>query len=189
MVDASASDETLLARVAEGDETACRVLVDRHLGPIVAFSRRILGDAVEAEDVAQDTFIALWRHAARWRPGEARLSTWLHRVAKNRCIDRLRRRTAVPLEEAPEPVDPGPGPADELERADVARVVEAAILALPERQRIAVMLCHYQELGNIEAAAAMEVSVEALESLLSRGRRCLRETLSTRRLELLGGGP
>ncbi len=180
------SDEVLLARVAEGDETACRVLLGRHLGPIVAFAARLLGDSTEAEDVAQETFLALWRQAGRWRPGAARLSTWLHTVARNGALDRLRRRRTVPLEEAPEPVDPGPGPAQAVQALDVARVVEAATRTLPERQRAALALCHYQELSNIEAAAVLELSVEALESLLSRGRRGLRQRLADQMPELLG---
>lgn len=180
------SDTALLARVAEGDEAACRTLLSRHLGPIVAFAARLLGDSTEAEDVAQETFLALWRQAGRWRQGEARLSTWLHTVARNGALDRLRRQRTVPLEEAPEPVDPNPGPAQAVQARDVARVVEAAVLALPERQRAALALCHYQELSNIEAAAVMELSVEALESLLSRGRRGLRERLADEMPELLG---
>ncbi len=183
---ASASDEALLTRVAEGDEEACRTLLGRHLGPIVAFAARLLGDSTEAEDVAQETFLALWRQAARWRSGEARLSTWLHTVARNAALDRLRRRRSVPLDEVPEPPDPGPGPAQTIQNQDVGRVVEAALLALPERQRTALVLCHYQELTNIEAAAVMELSVDALESLLARGRRTLRQRLADSMPELLG---
>ncbi|MDP6705977.1 MAG: RNA polymerase sigma factor [Alphaproteobacteria bacterium] len=180
------SDEALLARVAEGDEAACRVLVARHLGPIVAFAGRLLGDPAEAEDVAQDAFLALWRHAARWRPGGARLTTWLHKVAMNGAFDRLRRRRGAPLEAAGDPVDPAPGPAAALQAQDVARTVAAALGTLPERQRAALVLAHYQELSNIEAAAVMEVSVEALESLLSRGRRSLRQRLAAKMPDLLG---
>ena len=179
------SDDDLLARVADGDERACRLLVERHLDRVLALARRMLGNASEAEDVAQDAFLALWRHAARWRPGEAQLATWLYKVASNRCLDRLRRRPQVGLDEAPEPVADGDAER-ELHRQDVAREVEAALLELPERQRLALTLCHYQELGNIEAAALMEVSVEALESLLSRGRRRLRQRLAGRLPDLLG---
>ncbi len=183
-------DDALVARVARGDETACRRLLDRHLGPVVAFAARILGDAVEAEDVAQESFLALWRRASRWRPGEARVSTWLHRVAKNACIDRLRRRREVALEVAGDPrdpmVDPGADPGAEFERRERAAIVAGAIAVLPERQRIALVLAYYQDLGNIEAAAVMEIGVEALESLLARARRRLREELASRRPELLG---
>jgi len=179
-----ASDDALLARVAEGDDEAARALVERHLAGIVAFARRMLGSASDAEDVAQDTFVALWQQAARWQPGGARLATWLYKVAGNRCIDLLRRRREVGFEAAPEPLDPGM--AAELHRRDIARLVEAALLQLPERQRLAVSLCHYQELGNIEAAAVMAISIEALESLLARGRRQLRRSLAKDLPDLLG---
>lgn len=179
-------DDELVARVATGEGAACRRLLDRHLGRIVGFAARVLGDGAEAEDVAQETFLALWRHATGWRAGEARLGTWLHRVARNACIDRLRRRREVGLEAAGDPPDPEADPGADLDRADVARIVGQAIARLPERQRIALVLAHYQDLGNIEAAAVMEVSVEALESLLARARRGLRQELAARRPELLG---
>ena len=180
------SDDALLARVAEGDERASRLVVQRHLGRVLGLARRMLGNAAEAEDVAQDAFLALWRHAGRWRSGEAQLATWLYKVTSNRCLDRLRRRPQVGLDEVPEPVAEDNAERNH-HRRDVAREVEAALRRLPERQRLAVSLCHYQELGNIEAAALMGISVEALESLLSRGRRALRERLAARLPGLLGG--
>jgi RNA polymerase sigma-70 factor (ECF subfamily) len=132
---------------------------------------------VEAEDVAQETFLRAWKQAPMWKEGSARFDTWLHRVALNLCYDRLRRRREQPTAEPPEQTDPGAAPDRGLLAADVGRRVAAALEALPERQREAVVLCHYQELGNIEAAGVMEVSVEALESLLARGRRSLRAAL------------
>ena len=179
-------DDALVARVAHGDAGACRLLLARHLGPVHGFATRVLGDAMEAEDVAQEAFVALWRRAHGWRAGEARLSTWLHRVAKNACIDRLRRCRESVLEASGDLADPAPGPDAALVRDDTARIVGQAIAALPERQRLALVLAHYQELGNIEAAAVMEVSIEALESLLARARRGLRAELAARRAELLG---
>jgi RNA polymerase sigma-70 factor (ECF subfamily) len=179
------SDDALLARVADGDERASRAVVDRHLGRVLILARRMLGNPTEAEDVAQDTFLALWRHAGRWRRGEAQLATWLYKVASNRCLDRLRRRPLVALDEAPEPTTENEAERDH-HRRDVSAAVEAALCRLPERQRLAIGLCHYQELGNIEAAALMEISVEALESLLSRGRRALRAELAERLPDLLG---
>jgi len=114
------------------------------------------------------------QQAPKWRPGAARFDTWLHRVALNLCYDRLRRRREIAYAEPPERADEGPGPDRGLQAADTGRRVGQALQALPDRQREAIVLCHYQELGNIEAAAAMGVSVEALESLLGRGRRALR---------------
>ncbi len=179
------ADAVLVARVGAGDPAACRALMRAHLNRVHGYAWRMLGDAGEAEDVAQECFVRLWRQAGAWR-AEARVSTWLHRVAHNLCIDRLRRRRPAAAEDPPHVPDPAPGPAGESQRARVAREVAAALGALPERQRAAIALVHYQELGNIEAADIMGVSVEALESLLARGRRALRDALCDRRDDLMG---
>ena len=170
-------DDELVRRAGLGDPAAIQALVARKLRRILALAERMLGDAAEAEDVAQETFLRVWRHAPRWKPGAARFDTWLHRVTLNLCYDRLRRRRERPTAEPPDRPDPGPAPDRGLEAEDVGRRVRVALLALPERQREAIVLCHYQELGNIEAAGLMGVSVEALESLLSRARRALRGAL------------
>lgn len=177
-------DDELVLRAGRGDPAAIRALVARKLPRILSLAQRMLFDASEAEDVAQETFIRVWKHAPRWVPGAAKFDTWLHRVALNLCYDRLRRRRERPMADVPERVDPGPAPDRNLHALDVGRRVEASMADLPPRQREAIVLCHYQELGNIEAAALMEVSVEALESLLSRGRRALRASLA----DLADGG-
>lgn len=172
-------DEELLTRVAAGDPAAVRALVARKLPRLLSLAGRMLGDAPEAEDVAQETFLRVWKQAPKWRPGgSARFDTWMHRVALNLCYDRLRRRREIATDQPPERPDEGPGPERGLEATDTGRRVTLALQALPERQREAIVLCHYQELGNIEAAAVMGVSVEALESLLGRGRRALRAALA-----------
>ena len=171
-------DEALLTGVGRGDAAAVRQLLDRRLPRVLALARRMLNDAGEAEDVAQETFLRAWKQARSWRPGGAKFDTWLHRVALNLCYDRLRKRRDVSMAEPPEQVDTGPAPDAGLLGADLSRRVEAALAALPERQREAIVLCHHQGLGNIEAAALMSVSVEALESLLGRGRRALRASLT-----------
>ena len=171
-------DEDLLVRVAQGDPAAVRALAARKLPRLLALAGRMLGEASEAEDVAQEAMIRAWRQASTWAPGPARFDTWLHRVTLNLCDDRLRRRREIPTETPPEQPDEGPAPDRGLEASDVGRRVAAAMAVLPDRQREAVALCHYQEMTNIEAAAVMGVSVEALESLLSRGRRALRSALS-----------
>lgn len=174
-------DEELLARVARGDPAAVRALMARKLPRIHGLAARLLNDAAEAEDVTQEVFVRAWKQAGRWKPGGARFDTWLHRVALNLCYDRLRRRREVATDAPPEVADDGPAPDRGLEAADVGARVARAMAALPDRQREALVLCHYQELGNIEAAALMGVSVEALESLLSRGRRALRTALADMR--------
>lgn len=171
-------DEELVSRVATGDPAAIRALAARKLPRLLSLAGRLLGETSEAEDVAQEAMIRAWRQAASWQPGPAKFDTWLHRVALNLCYDRLRRRREIVTDTPPEQTDEGPAPDRGLEARDVGRRVAAAMRALPDRQREAVTLCHYQELTNIEAAATMRISVEALESLLSRGRRALRAALS-----------
>ncbi|USI74716.1 RNA polymerase sigma factor [Sphingomonas morindae] len=171
-------DAGLVARVGRGDAQAARQLVSAKLPRLLALARRLLGDAAEAEDVAQETLLRAWRQAAAWRPGAARFDTWLHQVTLNLCRDRLRRRRMASPPALPEIADPAP-PADRaIEEAARGRAVADAIAALPDRQREAILLVHYQDLGNIAAAAAMAISVEALESLLARGRRSLRATFA-----------
>jgi RNA polymerase sigma-70 factor (ECF subfamily) len=170
-------DAEYVARAGAGDRSAAQVLINRHLPKMTMLARRMLADSAEAEDAVQDAFLRLWKHAPNWRPGQAKFETWLYRVTLNQCYDRLRRRTMSNLDEAENVADLAPGPEAALSSADQAKAVAEAIEALPERQRAAIVLCHYQECGNIEAAEILEISVEALESLLARGRRALRKRL------------
>lgn len=178
LLDSEDPDGHLVLRAGRGDQAAVRELVDRHLNPLMAVARHMLGTAEDAEEVVQEVFLRVWTHAARWQPGRAKFSTWLHRVALNLCYDRLRRRREIAMAEPPDRADETPGPEARAIGADLAVVVDAALQALPERQRAALVLSHYQGLSQVEAAAALEVSVEALESLLSRGRRSLRDKLA-----------
>lgn len=171
-------DAELIARVGQGDPAAARLLVQAKLPRILGLARRLLRDHGDAEDVAQEAFVRVWRHAGRWQPGAARFDTWLHTVTLNLCRDRVRRRRPSGEHELGEIIDPSPSPAAMLEDAADARAVERAIGMLPARQREAIILVHYQDLTNIAAAAAMDISVDALESLLARGRRALRATFA-----------
>ena len=171
-------DEALLERIVRGDRNAVALLVSRKLPKLLSLARRLLGDASEAEDVAQETLVRTWKQAASWVPGKARIDTWMHRVALNLCYDRLRRRRDTVNSDDVEIVDTAISPVMHIEQAQSAKQLQAALAALPERQRVAITLCYYQEMSNIEAAELMEVSVEALESLLARARRALRVTMS-----------
>ncbi|MBB5744639.1 RNA polymerase sigma factor [Brevundimonas variabilis] len=171
-------DEDLVRRVGQGDPAAIQAMVARKLPRMLALASRMLGDLTEAEDVAQEAMLRAWKQAPRWRPGQAKFDTWLHRVGLNLCYDRLRRRREVPTDTPPDRTDDGPAPDRGLIAAQTGIRVDAALARLPDRQREAIILCHYQELTNIEAASLMSVSVDALESLLSRGRRALRQTLA-----------
>ncbi|WP_372706260.1 RNA polymerase sigma factor [Brevundimonas sp.] len=174
-------DEELVRRVGKGDPAAIQAMVARKLPRMLALAHRMLGDAVEAEDVAQEAMLRAWRQAPGWVSGRARFDTWLHRVGLNLCYDQLRRRREIPTETPPDRVWDGPAPDRGLIAAGIGDAVNAALARLPERQRAAIVLCHYQELSNIEAAGLLDVSVEALESLLSRGRRALRLALADHR--------
>ncbi|MBW6526377.1 RNA polymerase sigma factor [Sphingomonas sp. RHCKR7] len=167
-------DAALVARVGRGDRAAARLLITAKLPRVLALATRLLRDRGAAEEVAQETFLRAWRGAGDWRTGRARYDTWLHTVVLNLCRDRLRRRRELTGEPVPDRADPTPDAEQTLLTAERARRVADAIAALPERQREAIVLVHYQDLSGAEAAAALEVSVEALESLLARARRTLR---------------
>jgi RNA polymerase sigma-70 factor, ECF subfamily len=179
------ADTALMRRIASGDKTAGRELMERSLGRVLAIGRRILRDPVEAEDVAQDTFIRAWKAAPDWQPGQAKLESWMCRIATNLCLDRLRKKREALMESPPELRDGAVAADDALIASETGLCVMAAIAALPERQRLALELCHFQDYSNIEAADKLEISVDALESLLARGRRKLKAKLMPQREELM----
>lgn len=180
-------DAELVRNAGAGDARAAETLVRRHLPRMLGLARRMLSDPAEAEDVAQEVFLRVWREAPRWKPGAAKFETWMHRVALNLCYDRLRRRREKPDAEAGLNVaDPAPGASEAWLAQQRTTRVQAAMAALPERQRAALVLVHFQEESNIAAAEALEVSVEALESLLARGRRALKAALADVAEDLLG---
>jgi RNA polymerase sigma-70 factor (ECF subfamily) len=172
------SDEELVERVARGDRAAYGELVARHLDRTVTVARRIVQSPSEAEDIAQEAFLRLWQHAARFRPGEARFTTWFYRITSNLCLDHRRRRTALPLEAAGDPVDPAEDQQALLERTRTARAVAAAVKELPERQRAAIALTYDSGMSNAEAARVLDITVGAMETLLVRARRSLRAALA-----------
>lgn len=182
-----ASDEALLVLYANGDGDAARELALRLVPRILGYARRTLGDAAEAEDIAQEVMLRLWRAAPTWRSGEAQVSTWAYRVAANLCTDRLRarsRRPAQAIDDVAEPADAAPTAEDEMIEAQRQQALTAALADLPDRQRQAVTLRHIEGLANPEIAVVMQVGVEAVESLIARGKRALAAALSQRRREL-----
>ena len=170
------ADVELVQRVALGERDAVRQVVDTHLTSLTQFASRMLGDPKEAEDVTQETFLRLWRRAKGWKP-QAKLSTWLHRVAYNLCVDKLRARRVRAGAEPLQTTEPPTVPVSVLERREAAQAVNEALAELPDRQRAAINLVYYQGLRNYEAAQIMGVHVDALESLLARARRKLRQRL------------
>ena len=179
------ADDVLMLRAGRGDRVACQVLVERHLGRTTSFAQRMLGTRTDAEDAAQEVFLRVWSAAPRWKAGTARFTTWLHRVAMNVCLDRIARRRET-TQEIPDVADDRAQPPEALAETDTARHVRAALATLPDTQRAAVTLCHFQGLRNDEAAEVLGVSIEALESLLARGRRALRAQLRLIAPALLG---
>ncbi|WP_435311856.1 RNA polymerase sigma factor [Primorskyibacter sedentarius] len=177
-------DDALLVLYANGDVAAARALTARLTPKVLGHAYRLLGDRAEAEDVAQEAMLRLWRVAADWRQGEAKVSTWLYRVVANLCTDRLRKRRSVDIDSIPEPEDPAIGAEQGLQEVARAEALQAALQTLPERQRQAVVLRHIEGLGNPEIAEIMDISPRAVESLTARGKRALAEALAGRRGEL-----
>ncbi len=176
-VAAAESDAALAARTAGGDRLAYAALVKRHLPRTLALTRRMLGNDASAEDAAQEAFIRLWTHAASYDASRALLTTWLTRITTNVCLDRLRKRQEEQWDDSYD--QPLPATQDrDIEDRQLAERVDAALRTLPDRQRLALVLCHYEELSMAEAAEMMETSVEAVESLLGRARRALKQSLA-----------
>jgi RNA polymerase sigma factor (sigma-70 family) len=184
--DGAVSDEALLVAYGNGDVSAARLLVARLSPMALRVAMRMLGgDRAEAEDVAQEAMLRLWKIAGEWRQGEAKVTSWLYRVAINLATDRLRRRRSGPaLDEIAEPPDLSPGAVERMTQAARAEALDAALAALPERQRQAVVLRHIEGLSNPEIAEVLGVGVEAVESLTARGKRALAAMLGPRREEL-----
>jgi RNA polymerase sigma-70 factor (ECF subfamily) len=172
-----------MAQVGQGSRDALGMLVQRHQARVVGLAFRFLGRWDAADDVAQDVFVRVWRAAATFRP-EAQFTTWLYRLASNLCWDRrrqaareLRLRSTAP---APGSADP---PSATLESRDRIARVQQAVAALPDRQRLAVILHRYQGLTHNEIADATGWSQSAVESCLVRAYESLRKSLSDVRLE------
>ena len=172
------SDDALMARVRARDPAAFRVLVDRNVRVLHRIAYRMIGDAAEAEDLAQEALLRLWRDAAKWQAGGPGTGAWLKRVVVNLCLDRLRRRRFSSDEAVPERVDDTPLPPEEMDSARLRAATIAAIAALPDRQRAAIVLTYYEEVSNQVASETMDMNIKAFESLLVRARSALRTALT-----------
>ena len=177
-------DAELLARFSKGDRAAALALTSR-LAPVVfAQAFRMLGDRAEAEDVTQESLLRLWKAAPGWDATRAKITTWLYRVTSNMCIDCLRKSNRNSGDEVPEVADETPGIDLKLQATARAQALQHALQTLPDRQRQAMILRHIEDLSNPEISDIMEISVEAVESLVSRGKRALTSTLAPQKRAL-----
>lgn len=189
--DENDSDEVLMGRIALGDQVAFHVLFTRRTGDVFKLCYSLLLNRQAAEDVTQESFFKLWIHAKSWRP-EARVKTWLLTIARNGCLDYLRKKnndrkkheelyktalTILPLSQKNEAEN-------SLDRKKQEKILEKALFSLPERQREAVTLVYYSEVHNIDAARIMGMKPAAFDSLLARARRNLRTALDEDEEEL-----
>lgn len=180
-------DESLISAIGKGDHGAFRTLMERH-GPVaLAVAVRIVGSQQDAEEIVQETFLKVWAAAARWDPqGGARFSTWLYRVVTNACLDRKRRAPMLPMDNVAEPETSSPSSLEQCSGAQARELVAEALASLPDRQRAAVSLCYFGEIGGQEAADSLDITLSALESLLVRGKRGLRDFFARKGLEKMG---
>jgi RNA polymerase sigma-70 factor (ECF subfamily) len=178
-------DLALMAKVGTGDERAFRELVERHQHAVVGTIAKMLRDPVEAEDLAQQVFLRLWKHAARWKP-DAKFTTYLFTITRNLVYNESRRRSRrreVSADERRDDTgfeavgDARAEPDAEVVRAEMHDEIDAAIAALPETQRTAVVLYSYESMPYEEIAAVLGTSVSSVKSLLFRARSTLREKL------------
>jgi RNA polymerase sigma-70 factor (ECF subfamily) len=171
------SDDALMARVIAADVRAFERLSRRYARPALGVARRVIGRG-DAEDLVQEALLRVWTQAHRWDPARGGFATWFYRILINLCLDHRRRPASAELDQADQPVDPAPGPHARAEGRQIGRAIAGALASLPVRQRIALALCYDEDLSCAEAAKVLRISVSAMEGLLVRGRRALREQLS-----------
>ncbi|MCI5111724.1 MAG: sigma-70 family RNA polymerase sigma factor [Marivita sp.] len=177
-----AAEAALLRAYAAGDADAARRLASTYTPLVFAHAVRMLNDRAEAEDVAQEAMLKLWRQAPGWdAQGGASVRTWLYRVTANLCIDRLRKTRPDAMPEDLDVADDGPGAEAQLQAQARQMALEEALMQLPDRQRQAVVLRHIEGLGNTEIAQIMDIGPRAVESLTARGKRALTALLAGQR--------
>lgn len=174
------ADTALMTFVAGGDKKAFAILVERHTPALYRLAYRMLHDRHEAEDIVQECFARLWQKACGWQPTASGLVGWLYRIAVNLCLERHRCLRLVGEDNSREPVDDAPLPDAIMEADQVREALAVALADLPERYRAALVLCYAEGLTNALAAEVMQLNLKAMESLLFRARRRLRELLAER---------
>jgi RNA polymerase sigma-70 factor, ECF subfamily len=180
-----AEEAAVLARIRTGDGAAFRILIDRHVGSLLAVARRMLKTEGDADDIVQEALVRVWHHAGTLELGPGGLRPWLRRVVTNLCLDHLRRhRLTSVVAEVPETPE-APGQERGLAEAELSQRVTSALAALPERQRVALTLFHYEGLSQIEVGDMLGITDEAVESLLARARRSLKVALKNEWRQLL----
>jgi RNA polymerase sigma-70 factor, ECF subfamily len=183
-------DGDLLSAAAKGDGIAFRHLLDRYMTRVFTNCYRVLGEASEAEDATQESFSRLWKALSNNTGAQAPdrdAGGWLMRTSRNLCIDKLRRRKRWITDDGTMNAQPDDTPNAEAihQTQDISIRVQAALAGLPDRQRAALALVHFEGISQSEAAHSMGISVDALESLLARGRRTLRSELLDEKQDLL----
>ena len=182
-------DAALMLRVKQGDGAAFTTLVEKYKQPVLNLAYRTLRDATEAEDLAQNVFVQVYKSAARYQPS-AKFSTWLFTIARNLCLNEIRRRSRHPaesLDQTRDGTDDQPlhqiedrretSPPDQLLRGELERKVDEVLAALPENQRTALLLCRQEELSYEEIASVLDCSLSATKSLIHRARETLKQKL------------
>lgn len=173
------TDEALATALSRGDEAALDALMLRWQVPLRGFLYRHLQNEADALDLAQETFVRIYKHRANYREG-ARFSTWMFQIALNLTRDHARRRTRRPLvalEDAPEPIDGRADPKAATLASERVTAVRAAIATLPDNLRESLVLSEYQELSHAEIASIVHATPKAVETRLARARELLRKKL------------
>lgn len=172
-------DETLVLAVAGGDQRALRVLMNRHMARSIRLAARLVGNTADADEIGQEAFVRVWRHAARFDAGRARFSTWLYQILTNLALDRRRKRSHDSLDEIGDLAEDCPAAEEMLLNQERRRLAAAAVASLPDRQRAAVVLFHLEDVSVRDGAAILGVSEKSFESLLSRGRSACRDYVAS----------
>jgi RNA polymerase sigma-70 factor, ECF subfamily len=173
----TARETALMRRVAEGDRDAFAAIIETHQERVWAVAYRFTQRRDDADDISQEAFIRLWNAAGRWEPA-ARLSTWLYRVVANLCLDHRRKQAHAPVALTMETAEPAAPEVAELESKETVARVQRVVAALPERQRMAVILHRYDGMSYREIAHVTGWGEAAIESLLSRAYAALRIQLA-----------